>query len=65
MKERDTMWRPRSRSALVAGVVAALCFPTAALLQEATGAVVAEIELPGGTTGVPMTYLFNGKLYAS
>jgi glucose dehydrogenase len=31
--------------------------------DKATGRVVAEIELPGGTTGVPMTYLLNGKQY--
>jgi quinoprotein glucose dehydrogenase len=28
-----------------------------------TGKVVFEMELPGGTTGAPMTYLSNGKQY--
>jgi quinoprotein glucose dehydrogenase len=28
-----------------------------------TGSVVAEIELPGGTTGAPMTYMSRGKQY--
>jgi glucose dehydrogenase len=31
--------------------------------DKATGAVVAEIELPSGTTGAPMTYLHKGKQY--
>ena len=31
--------------------------------DKATGKVLSEIELPGGTTGAPMTYLFNGKQY--
>jgi quinoprotein glucose dehydrogenase len=28
-----------------------------------TGSIIAEHELPGGTTGAPMTYLHNGKQY--
>jgi quinoprotein glucose dehydrogenase len=28
-----------------------------------SGKVVFEMELPGGTTGAPMTYLMNGKQY--
>jgi quinoprotein glucose dehydrogenase len=28
-----------------------------------TGDVIAEHKLPGGTTGVPMTYMLNGKQY--
>ena len=28
-----------------------------------TGKVVSEMALPGGTTGAPMTYLYNGKQY--
>jgi quinoprotein glucose dehydrogenase len=28
-----------------------------------TGAVVAEFELPGGTTGAPMTYMHRGRQY--
>ena len=31
--------------------------------DKATGAVIAEIELPSGTTGAPMTYLHKGKQY--
>jgi quinoprotein glucose dehydrogenase len=31
--------------------------------DKATGAVLAEIELPAGTTGAPMTYLHGGKQY--
>ena len=31
--------------------------------DKATGAVVWEMELPAGTTGVPMTYLHEGKQY--
>jgi quinoprotein glucose dehydrogenase len=27
------------------------------------GAVVAEIELPGGTSGAPITYMADGKQY--
>jgi len=28
-----------------------------------TGQVVSEIELPGGTTGAPMTYMMNGRQF--
>ena len=28
-----------------------------------TGSVISELELPGGITGAPMTYLHNGKQY--
>jgi quinoprotein glucose dehydrogenase len=31
--------------------------------DKATGAVLWETELPSGTTGVPMTYLYQGKQY--
>ena len=31
--------------------------------DKATGQVLWETELPAGTTGAPMTYLFNGKQY--
>jgi len=31
--------------------------------DKATGAVLAEIALPAGTTGAPMTYLHDGKQY--
>jgi quinoprotein glucose dehydrogenase len=31
--------------------------------DKATGAVLWEMELPGGTTGAPMSYLLNGKQY--
>ena len=31
--------------------------------DKATGKVVWEMELPGGTTGAPMTYMLNGKQY--
>lgn len=31
--------------------------------DKATGKVIWEMELPGGTTGAPMTYLYNGKQY--
>jgi quinoprotein glucose dehydrogenase len=31
--------------------------------DKATGAVVAELELPAGTTGAPMTYMHEGKQY--
>ncbi len=31
--------------------------------DKATGAVIAEIELPSGTTGAPMTYMHKGKQY--
>ena len=31
--------------------------------DKATGAVVWETELPAGTTGAPMTYMFDGKQY--
>ncbi len=31
--------------------------------DKATGAVLWETELPAGTTGAPMTYMFQGKQY--
>jgi len=31
--------------------------------DKATGSVLAEVELPAGTTGAPMTYMFEGKQY--
>jgi quinoprotein glucose dehydrogenase len=31
--------------------------------DKATGAVLWETEMPAGTTGAPMTYLFEGKQY--
>ena len=31
--------------------------------DKATGEVLAEIALPAGTTGAPMTYLHRGKQY--
>jgi quinoprotein glucose dehydrogenase len=31
--------------------------------NKATGAIVWETELPAGTTGAPMTYMFEGKQY--
>src|ERR1700704_7034459 len=31
--------------------------------DKATGKVVAEVELPSGTTGAPMTYMHKGKQY--
>ena len=31
--------------------------------DKATGRVIWEMELPGGTTGAPMTYMFDGKQY--
>ena len=31
--------------------------------DKSTGAVLWEIELPAGTTGAPMTYMFNGKQF--
>ena len=31
--------------------------------DKATGAVVWETDLPAGTTGAPMTYLYDGKQY--
>jgi quinoprotein glucose dehydrogenase len=31
--------------------------------DKVTGAVVAELELPAGTTGAPMTYMHEGKQY--
>ena len=31
--------------------------------DKATGAIVSEIFLPANTTGVPMTYMANGKQY--
>jgi quinoprotein glucose dehydrogenase len=31
--------------------------------DKSTGAVLWETELPSGTTGAPMTYLFQGKQY--
>jgi quinoprotein glucose dehydrogenase len=31
--------------------------------DKASGRVLAELELPGGTTGAPMTYMVNGKQY--
>jgi len=31
--------------------------------DKATGEVVWEIELPGGTTGAPMTYMVDGRQY--
>ncbi len=31
--------------------------------DKVTGAVAWEIELPAGTTGAPMTYMFDGKQY--
>ena len=32
-------------------------------LRQTTGQVLWEMELPGGTTGAPMTYMFDGKQY--
>jgi len=32
-------------------------------VDKATGATVAEIELPASVTGVPMTYMHEGKQY--
>ena len=31
--------------------------------DKASGKVLWEMELPGGTTGAPMTYMLNGKQY--
>jgi quinoprotein glucose dehydrogenase len=31
--------------------------------DKATGEIVAELELPGGTTGAPMTYMHEGKQF--
>ena len=31
--------------------------------DKATGVVVSELELPGGTTAAPMTYMVGGKQY--
>ena len=31
--------------------------------DKATGAIVGEIELPGGTTGAPMTYMVDGRQF--
>jgi quinoprotein glucose dehydrogenase len=31
--------------------------------DKSSGRVVWEMDLPAGTTGAPMTYLFNGKQY--
>jgi quinoprotein glucose dehydrogenase len=31
--------------------------------DKATGKVIAEVELPSGTTGAPMTYMHKGKQY--
>ena len=31
--------------------------------NKATGAMLWETELPAGTTGAPMTYMFEGKQY--
>ena len=31
--------------------------------DKTTGRSVFEMELPGGTTGAPMTYMLNGKQY--
>ena len=31
--------------------------------DKATGAMLWETELPAGTTGAPMTYMFEGKQY--
>ena len=31
--------------------------------DKATGAVLWETEFPAGTTGAPMTYMFDGKQY--
>jgi quinoprotein glucose dehydrogenase len=31
--------------------------------DKATGAVLWETDLPAGTTGAPMTYMFEGKQY--
>jgi glucose dehydrogenase len=32
-------------------------------LDKTTGKIVWEMELPGGTSGVPMTYMVDGKQY--
>jgi quinoprotein glucose dehydrogenase len=37
--------------------------PTFRALNKATGATIAEIELPGATSGNPMTYMHNGAQY--
>ena len=31
--------------------------------DKADGSIVWEMELPGGTTGAPMTYSYNGEQY--
>jgi quinoprotein glucose dehydrogenase len=31
--------------------------------DKATGTVIAEIELPSGTTGAPMTYMHKGRQF--
>ncbi len=37
--------------------------PIVRAFDKTTGAVVWETEFPAGTTGAPMTYLFEGKQY--
>ena len=43
-----------------AGAGAARC---STAYDKATGAVVHKMQFPGGTCGVPMTYMANGKQY--
>ncbi len=45
------------------GVTAGMLGKKFRAYDKATGQVLGEIELPAGTTGGPMTYLFNGKQY--
>ena len=37
--------------------------PSVVAVDRTTGKVIAEMELPAGTTAGPMTYMFNGKQY--
>ena len=37
--------------------------PMLRVLNKATGELIHEMELPAGTTGIPMTYMVNGRQY--
>jgi quinoprotein glucose dehydrogenase len=33
------------------------------VMNKATGELIHQMELPAGTTGIPMTYMVNGRQY--
>ena len=56
-------WRDAFRPSMPFDTAAGYGEPWFRAFDKATGEVLAEIELPAGTTGAPMTYLHRGKQY--